>query len=89
MLHHPCRQPVAGGCGLRDLIEDAVISVIDDLAEASAYAFFVKEDNCYLNGDGTSTYAGMNGIVAKPLSPAALVARIAAIVAESDEEAAA
>ncbi|MDP1738342.1 MAG: ATP-binding protein [Caulobacter sp.] len=33
--------------------------------------------------------AGMNGIVAKPLSPAALVAQIAAIVAQSEHEAAA
>lgn len=46
----------------RDLVEDAVISVIDDLAQESAYAFAVKEDNCYFVGDGTSTYGGMQGI---------------------------
>ncbi len=33
--------------------------------------------------------AGMNGVIAKPLSPTALVAQIAAIVAQSDQEAAA
>lgn len=60
----------------RDLIEDAVISVIDDLAQEASYAFFVKEDNCFINGDGTSTYAGMQGISYK-LQNTAYVSRIA------------
>jgi hypothetical protein len=38
----------------RDLTEDAVISVVDDLANEMAYAFAVKEDQCLLIGDGTS-----------------------------------
>jgi HK97 family phage major capsid protein len=46
----------------RDLIEDAVISVVDDLAQEMAYAFAVKEDQCYFIGDGTSTYGGIQGV---------------------------
>jgi HK97 family phage major capsid protein len=46
----------------RDLVEDAVISVVDDLAQEMAYAFAVKEDQCYFIGDGTSTYGGIQGI---------------------------
>lgn len=49
----------------RDLVEDAVISVIDDMAQEQAYAFAVKEDNALINGDGTSTYAGIQGLVPK------------------------
>ena len=49
----------------KDLIEDAVISVADDMAQEQAYAFAVKEDNALLVGDGTSTYGGINGIITK------------------------
>jgi HK97 family phage major capsid protein len=45
--------------------EDAVIDVAADLANEMAYAFAVKEDECWLNGDGTSTYGGMFGIRTK------------------------
>ena len=45
----------------KDLVEDAVIDVVDDLAQEMAYAFAVKEDNCGINGDGTSTYGGITG----------------------------
>lgn len=48
-----------------DLEEDAIIDVVDDLAQEIAYAFAVKEDNCFINGDGTSTYGGMQGILVK------------------------
>ena len=46
----------------RDLIEDAVINVVDDLSMEMGYAFAVKEDQCWLDGDGTSTYGGISGI---------------------------
>lgn len=46
----------------RDLIEDAVINVADDLAQEMGYAFAVKEDQCLIDGDGTSTYGGISGI---------------------------
>jgi HK97 family phage major capsid protein len=45
-----------------DLNEDAIISIADDLANEMAYAFSVKEDQCGIDGDGTSTYGGMYGI---------------------------
>lgn len=45
--------------------EDAVIDVADDFAQEMALAFATKEDECFLNGDGTSTYGGMNGLVTK------------------------
>ena len=49
----------------RDLIEDAVISVVDDMAQEQAYAFAKLEDQCLLIGDGTSTYGGITGINTK------------------------
>lgn len=48
-----------------ELAEDAVIDVAADLAREQAYAFAVKEDDCWLNGDGTSTYGGIWGIRSK------------------------
>ncbi len=48
-----------------DYVEDAVIDVADDFAGEMALAFATKEDECFINGDGTSTYGGMNGLVTK------------------------
>ncbi len=48
-----------------ELAEDAVIDVAADLANEQAYAFGNKEDDCWLNGDGTSTYGGIWGIRSK------------------------
>jgi len=45
-----------------DLNEDAIINIADDLANEMAWAFAQKEDQCGLDGDGTSTYGGMVGI---------------------------
>jgi HK97 family phage major capsid protein len=45
-----------------DLSEDAIISIADDLTDEMAYAFAVKEDQCGIDGDGTSTYGGMVGL---------------------------
>lgn len=41
---------------------DAVISIGDTLANEIAYAFSNKEDDCGFNGDGTSTYGGIQGV---------------------------
>lgn len=41
---------------------DAVISIGDILAGEIAYAFAQKEDQCAFNGDGTSTYGGIQGV---------------------------
>jgi HK97 family phage major capsid protein len=45
----------------RELSEDAVINIGDDLAGEIAYAFSKTEDDCGFNGDGTSTYGGIRG----------------------------
>jgi HK97 family phage major capsid protein len=47
----------------QNLEEDAIIDVVDDLAMEQAYAFAQKEDQCWLIGDGTSTYGGMQGLL--------------------------
>lgn len=46
-------------------MEDAIIDVADDFAEEMALAFATKEDECFINGNGTGTYGGMNGLVTK------------------------
>ncbi len=47
----------------KNLEEDSIIDVVDDLAGEMAYAFATKEDQCWLVGDGTSTYGGMQGLL--------------------------
>jgi HK97 family phage major capsid protein len=47
----------------KNLAEDSIIDVVDDLAMEMGYAFATKEDQCWLIGDGTSTYGGMNGLL--------------------------
>lgn len=47
----------------KTLEEDSAIDVVDDLAMEMAYAFATKEDQCFLIGDGTSTYGGMQGLL--------------------------
>ena len=56
---------------------------------ASETPILAMTANAMSHQSETYIAAGMNGVVAKPLSPAALVAQIAAIVAPSDHEAAA
>jgi HK97 family phage major capsid protein len=48
-----------------ELAEDAIISIVDDLAAEMAYAFSQTEDSCGWNGDGTSTYGGILGLRTK------------------------
>lgn len=48
-----------------ELNEDAIINIADNLADEMAYAFSLKEDQCGLDGDGTNTYGGMEGIRTK------------------------
>lgn len=47
----------------KNLEEDSIIDTVDDLAMEMAYAFATKEDQCWLIGDGTSTYGGMQGLL--------------------------
>lgn len=44
-----------------ELSDDAVISVAEWVASEIGYAFAVAEDNAAVDGDGTSTYGGIQG----------------------------
>lgn len=49
----------------KELNEDAVVSVADELAENMAWKFAYAEDQAGFIGDATSTYGGMTGIFTK------------------------
>jgi HK97 family phage major capsid protein len=46
-----------------ELNEDNVVALGDDLAGEISYAFALKEDQCGFNGDGTSTFGGITGLL--------------------------
>ena len=46
----------------KELAEDAIIAIVDDLVGEIGRAFAYQEDNCGFNGDGTSTYGGIVGV---------------------------
>lgn len=48
-----------------ELVSDAIIAIADELIREIALAFATKEDLCGFQGDGTSTYGGIEGIVPK------------------------
>lgn len=48
-----------------ELISDAIVAIADELIREIALAFSTKEDVAGLQGDGTSTYGGIEGIVPK------------------------
>jgi len=56
-----------------DYADDSAINLADHVAEKHARAFAIKEDTCLINGDGTSTYGGINGIRTKILSLAGAI----------------
>jgi len=56
-----------------DYADDSAINLADHVAEKHARAFAVKEDTCLFNGDGTSTYGGINGIRNKILTLAGAI----------------
>jgi HK97 family phage major capsid protein/HK97 family phage prohead protease len=45
-----------------DYADDSVINLADYVAEKHARAFAIKEDQCLINGDGTSAYGGIVGL---------------------------
>lgn len=45
-----------------EIEEDAIVDMVDFVANEIAFAFAVKEDDCAFNGDGTSAYGRMRGI---------------------------
>ncbi len=46
----------------RELSDDAIISVMDDMAMEIGRAFGIQQDKELILGDGTSTYFGVNGL---------------------------
>lgn len=48
-----------------ELNEDSVMNIGDDLAGEISYAFANKEDDCGINGTGTSTYGGIHGLLSR------------------------
>ena len=48
-----------------ELSEDSVINMADAVADEIALAFATKEDQCLVDGDGTSTYSGIVGFRTK------------------------
>lgn len=46
-----------------ELASDAIISIADAITREIALAFSTKEDICGFQGDGTSTYGGITGVV--------------------------
>lgn len=46
-----------------EIAEDAIVQIGDLVTDEVAYAFSALEDNCLVNGDGTSTYGGIKGLV--------------------------
>jgi len=47
----------------QDLVDDAIIPVIDDLAAEIGSDLAIQEDNELINGDGTSSYGSETGLV--------------------------
>ena len=48
----------------QELVDDALISVVDDAINEMGYALALKEDDEAINGDGTSAYGGVQGLLA-------------------------
>lgn len=49
----------------RNLVEDAIIDLAEKWVQYAAIALANKEDDCLFNGDGTSTYGGITGLLTK------------------------
>lgn len=45
-----------------ELDEDAIVEMVDYIANELAWALAAKEDDCAFNGDGTAAFGGMRGI---------------------------
>ena len=66
-----------------ELDEDNAINLGDKLIDEIAYIFSKTEDECGFNGDGTSTYHGIEGVRSKLLNLSATRANIAGLVVGS------
>jgi HK97 family phage major capsid protein len=49
----------------QELVDDSIISIVDDAVGEMAFALSRKEDQEYILGDGTSAYGGVVGLLAK------------------------
>lgn len=63
----------------RELFNDSAINVADQLAREIAYAFADKEDECFFNGDGTSTFFGVVGVRSALTALSGTIANIAGL----------
>lgn len=61
-LHRKTGHPRQGG---GELFEDSAPDLGEFIASEVAYSFAAKEDDCGFNGDGTSVYVGISGLIAK------------------------
>lgn len=64
----------------KELNEDAIINIGDDLTKEIAYTFALKEDQCFFNGDGSTTYGKIVGITEKLKGLSGTIANIAGLV---------
>jgi HK97 family phage major capsid protein len=47
----------------QELVDDALISIVDNVVSEMAYALALKEDEEMIDGDGTSSYGGVRGLL--------------------------
>lgn len=47
----------------QELVDDALISIVDNVVTEQAYALALQEDNELINGTGASTYGGVQGLL--------------------------
>jgi len=66
-----------------ELLEDAAISIADDLAFEIGFAFAVAEDRAGFVGDASSTFGGITGVTQKLKGLSGTIADIAGLVAAS------
>lgn len=66
-----------------ELNEDAVVNIGDDIAGEIAYAFSLKEDDCGFNGDGSSSFGGIVGLLNSLTDATFQVADMGAVTAYS------
>ena len=64
----------------KELNEDAIINIGDDLTKEIAYTFALKEDQCFFNGDGTTTYGKIEGVTTRLKGLSSTIAYIAGLV---------
>jgi HK97 family phage major capsid protein len=61
-----------------ELEEDAIVDMVDFVANEIGFAFAAQEDDCAFNGDGTSAYGKMRGIGSIVLDGAHAKAKVTA-----------